>query len=748
MRDKNFWGWSRGQNGQRSLSFFARNQYGDTKFEYPFFDNLTYIDFEALTIRNSGQDWMRSSMKDIMLTSLMRDSELDFQEHNPVATYINGAYWGMYNMREKINEHMLASKHNIDAGGISLLTQNAEIIEGNNEEYHQLIDYIENTDLSDDANFEYVKSQIDLTNYILYQATNIYINNTDWPGNNIKFWKHADTKWRWIMFDTDLVLYWNVSNFEQNTLSFALDPSGPVWPNPPWSTMLFRKLLTNTSFRNKFINRYADELNTRFLPNNVINHIDEIYSTIEPEIFQHYTRWKDDPSLWDEITDINSHVNYYVENMKSFATYRHPIAKDHIKQQFDLPAFHPLTVSNPEITKGFVEVNNNLKIQTEEWVGDYFETVPVKLKAVAEFGYEFSHWGGDVAATSESLEILLTGDFEVTPYFIPTEINKPVVINEINYKSADTLDVDDWIELYNPNTATINISDWEIKDENDSHVYKIPEGTEILGGEPLVVVKSTPSFTAVFPNILHIGEFDFGFGTEDAVRLYDQNGTLQDIVEYQSITPWPSCANATGYTIELIFPSEDNETPESWDCINFLGSPNNVNYDSLIQISPTSQTINLSTGWAMFSTYIITNDMNLATVIYPILEDVIIVKDYLGAAYLIEWNFNGIGEIMVGQGYQIKTNNETTLEVFGDYALPENHPTTLAQGWNMIGYLRQTPTNIIDVFSEMTDSDNLLIVKDYFGAAYLPVWGFNGIGEMHPGQGYQVKVINECVLYY
>ena len=82
---KIFGGWSRGQNGQRSLSFFARGKYGYSKFEHSFFDNVTYNDFEALTIRNSGQDWLRSSMKDIMLTSLMRDSELDFQDYNPVS---------------------------------------------------------------------------------------------------------------------------------------------------------------------------------------------------------------------------------------------------------------------------------------------------------------------------------------------------------------------------------------------------------------------------------------------------------------------------------------------------------------------------------------------------------------------------------------------------------------------------------------------------------------------------------------
>ena len=198
-----FGGWSRGQNGQRSLAFYARGQYGDSKFEHSFFDNVTYDNFEAFVLRNSGQDWLRSSMKDIMLTSLLRGSELDFQDYNPVATYINGEYWGMYNMREKINEHMLASKHNLNADEITLLTNNAEVIEGSNQEYTQIIDYINSYDLSDDTNFEFIRDKIDLKNYTLYQASNIYINNTDWPGNNIKFWKHQDVKWRWIMYDTD-----------------------------------------------------------------------------------------------------------------------------------------------------------------------------------------------------------------------------------------------------------------------------------------------------------------------------------------------------------------------------------------------------------------------------------------------------------------------------------------------------------------------------------------------------------------
>ena len=590
---KIFGGWSRGQNGQRSLAFFARGQYGDSKFEHSFFDHLNYNDFEAFIIRNSGQDWLMSSMKDIMLTSLMRGSELDFQEYNPVATYINGEYWGMYNMREKINEHMLASKHNLNADEITVLTNNAEIIEGSNEEYNQLIDYINSNDLSVDANFEYIRQRIDLKQYALYQASNIFFNNTDWPGNNIKFWKHPETKWRWIMYDTDFGFgpFWNISNYEEDTLSFALYPDGPGWPNPPWSTLLFRKLITNIDFRNQFINRYADELNTRFLPNNVVNHVDQIYSTIEPEVLAHYNRWKDDPSFEYEITEISEHVGYFIDNMKSFGINRHPIVKEHIKQQFDLPNFHPITITNLNTNEGFVEVNENLNIQEETWTGDYFETVPIKLTAIAEFGYEFSHWSGNLFSTNETIEVALTNALEVIPNFTPTQTTIPIVINEINYKSSVNFNPDDWIELYNPNSTAVDLSNWQIKDDDDTHIFTIPEGTQIGGEDFLVFVKDAFDFISVFPNMSYLGELGFGLGGSDSVRLFNSTGTLQDEVVYQSDAPWPSCADETGYTLELIAPDLDNTLPENWDCINVNGSPNAINNSELSTENSTIDTI-------------------------------------------------------------------------------------------------------------------------------------------------------------
>ncbi len=616
---KIFGGWSRGQNGQRSLSLFARGQYGDSKFDHPFFNQLEYDNFEALVLRNSGQDWMRSSMKDIMLTSLMRGSGLDFQEHNPVATYLNGEYWGMYNLREKINEHMLASKHNIDADDITLLTNNAEEIEGSNEEYTQLIEYVTTSDLTIDSNFEYVNEQIDLTEYALYQASNIFFNNTDWPGNNIKFWKHPAGKWRWIMYDTDFGFgpFWNINNYQENTLSFALEPNGSGWPNPSWSTLLFRRLTTNLGFRNKFINRYADELNTRFLSNNVKTHIDQIYATIEPEVNAHYERWRDDPSLTNNgvnINNVSTWVAYYINQMKIFADNRPSIVKNHILSQFNLPNFHPLTITNTNVSEGSVEVNENLMIQESSWTGDYFQTVPVQLTAIAANGFEFSHWSGDLTSTEETISISIVGAFEVIPNFTESQITDPIVINEINYKSSDDFNADDWVELYNPNSTSIDLSGWQLKDDDDSHVYEIPSETLIEGNSFIVLVKDASDFSDVFPDITnYIGELGFGFGNSDSVRLYNDSGVLQDEVVYDSDDPWSDCAKETGYTLELITADLDNSLPGSWDCINNYGSPNAVNSSSLSSDEDIVTTVKIYPNPAQNTLYIkgVSNQFNL-----------------------------------------------------------------------------------------------------------------------------------------
>jgi len=159
----------------------------------------------------------------------------------------------------------------------------------------------------------------------------------------------------------------------------------------------------------------------------------------------------------------------------------------------------------------------------------------------------------------------------------------------------------------------------------------------------------------------------------------------------------------------------------------------------------TDQNVELNIGWNMFSTYMHFEGVNILDVFEPYAEDIIIIKDYMGNAYLPEWNFDGIGAMIPGQGYQAKMNADKTILFQGDYLTPEDHPILLESGWNMFAYLRTEPAPTIDVFSGI---DDLVIVKDNLGMAYLPEFNFDGIGLMEAGKGYQAKVLSDQILEY
>ena len=366
---------------------------------------------------------------------------------------------------------------------------------------------------------------------------------------------------------------------QRNTMSFALDPNGPGWPNPSWSTFMLRNLIQNNEFRNKFVNRYADEMNSRFLATDVVQHFNDLYSVILEEIPDQLDRWGN-----------NGDPYSYVELMTNFAVNRPEYAKEHILNELNLPDYHNIGIENDTPDLGFVRVNNNLKIQELYWNGDYFEQVPITLKAVPEFGYTFSHWSGDYDSTEEEITLDINESLEIKAHFVedqnPSDLN--IVINEINYKSSDEFNADDWIELYNPNDYSIDISNWIFTDDNDVNTYVFPENTIIEQDSYIVVVKDIGDFSNSFAEISnYTGEFDFGLSSSsDAIRIFNSEMVIQDEVYYTSSFPWPNLGNGDGYTLELISPSLDNSLPESWTNFNEYGSPNEVN-------SPTAS-INLS----------------------------------------------------------------------------------------------------------------------------------------------------------
>tara|TARA_B110000438_G_C15762458_1_gene627958 strand:+ start:867 stop:1178 length:312 start_codon:yes stop_codon:yes gene_type:complete len=98
------------------------------------------------------------------------------------------------------------------------------------------------------------------------------------------------------------------------------------------------------------------------------------------------------------------------------------------------------------------------------------------------------------------------------------------------------------------------------------------------------------------------------------------------------------------------------------------------------------------------------------------------------------------------EGYLVKMSEADTVIHCGNKIIPETYPITLYAGWNIMSYLRDTPQDTFEALSDI--AEEIIIVKDTYGMAYMPNWNYNGIVDLEPGQGYQIKMSSEQVLLY
>jgi len=576
-------------NPQKSLSIFARGEYGYPEINYQIFPDRNIDQFESIVLRNSGNDWNTSHFRDGLVSKIAHEAGVTTQAYRPVVVYLNGAYWGILNIREKINEHFLATHFPIDPGNIDLLENYNLVIHGDPTHYLDLLTYIDENDISDPDVFSVVSNAIDIDSYIRYTVTQIFIDNWDWPGNNSKYWRPRtpDGRWRWIMFDTDFSFgLFTPNGYMHDMFEFATIPDGPSetiwgwnpwWPNPPWSTYLLRTLLDNESFRNNFINQFADLLNSIFLPDEIFNTVDEITELITDEIPDHTARWGSNLSTW------NNNVNI----LRNFIFYRNAFVWSHMQSHFNITGTYQL-ILNQTGENGTINVNS-ISINEFPWQGQYCDLIPIKIEAVPAPGYRFVEWSG-LGSTANALIVDTDDDTTFTPIFEPLDGDSTaIVINEINYNSASNFDVEDWIELVNNTGFTIDLSGWMIKDSDDSHVFVIPEQTIVENGQYIVLSRDTTLFKSFFPDVSNVlGNMSFGFsGGGELVRLYDPDENLVDQVNYDDDDPWPIEADGSGPTLELINPNEDNEIPVNWSSSDNYGTPGEINSSYLSTIKET-----------------------------------------------------------------------------------------------------------------------------------------------------------------
>lgn len=560
---KIFGGCSRTQP-QKSLSIFFRGEYGNPELDYKLFEEKNIDKFQGFVLRNSGNDFNNTHFRDALMTTLVEDTEVDYQAYRPAVVYLNGEYWGIHNIREKVNEHFIAANSNGNADDIDLLGPGGgNIIHGSNQNYQEFLSALGAANMNDSEQYQAVEDMIDIDNYIDYQAAQIYFANTDWPGNNIKYWRNSLTNsgWRWILYDTDFGFNF-IGTSSHNTIAFATNPNCNCgWPNPSWSTYTLRQFFESDIFTQKFVNRLAGLMNTVFDEDKVNATIDSLSQVIAPEMSLHKDRWGGSVIGWEGS----------VNSLRNFASERTGFMESFIQSEFDLSIVRNLSVNVSSVDHGNVKVNRVVP-GSYPWVGRYFSGMPIELTAIPKQGFEFTGWSG--FTTSKEHKIFINAGNTATANFaLASSESNTIVVNEIMYNSSDESNSGDWVELYNAAGYDIDIGGWTLKDDDDAHEFVFPEDTELKAGAYLVVVESFDDFNTVYDNIssLH-GELGFKLsGSSDQVRIYNNEGTIIDSLEYSDEAPWSIEADGLGYSLELINYDMDNENAESWKASNSIG---------------------------------------------------------------------------------------------------------------------------------------------------------------------------------
>jgi len=316
---------------QKSFNIYFREDYGNKKLKYELFQDAKDIDgkvineYKRFTIRNGGNDTNYTKFKDQMLQDLVKDRKVDTQSGRVAIVFINGEYWGIYDLQEKYSDSYYAEHYKIDKDNVVVIKE-SEVEEGKEEDiklYNELMEYA-NKDLSDWNTYNEFKEKVDIDSMIDYFAIEIYIGNGDWGEEkgklkNTQLWRvrkpdgslYGDGKWRWSLYDLEYSsgLYeQEITNVRYNTLDMALNRQP-----------LFKSAMNNSEFRQKFYDTLREIGSNNYSKDRVETAINNYDNLWKPYMLDYYRRFGSNEFERDKsITDMN---NYFAERYNIITNY-------------------------------------------------------------------------------------------------------------------------------------------------------------------------------------------------------------------------------------------------------------------------------------------------------------------------------------------------------------------------------------------------------------------------------------------
>ena len=280
--------------------------------------------------------------------------------------------------------------------------------------------------------------------------------------------------------------------------------------------------------------------------------------------------------------------------------------------------------------------------------------------------------------------------------------------------------------------SCMSSSPWDVIDTDCNMTVLLPENLDIT-------IEDEDLSTSIWIGVTNgsgdvVGTSLYTPGEVNAIAVWGSEGEIPGMDDGETLN-WIVMNNGEVLSANVSYFIGDG----TYNCNTMAG------ISSLTASSVVTQDISLDIGWNIWSTYVDPEDPNMASMLQEIVGVTIICKDENGAVYWPGFGLNNIGDHTPSEGYQIKMANNALLSVTGQMIDP-NMTFNLEEGWGIIGYVKPQPSDAVDMMFPVVE--DLIIMKDENGLVYWPAFGLNSIGNMEPGEGYQVKMFNDVMFSY
>ena len=419
--------------GQRGIDWITRDQMGYTSsIDHKIFPRKDRNRYQRIIIKAAANDNISfedgAHIRDAYVHTLSQraDMEMDERTNRSCVVYVNGEYWGLYEMREKVDDPDFTNRY-YDQGRkwIDYIKTWGGTWEeyGSRADWDVLHNFIITNDMSDDANYAQVKEQLNVLSLIDYMILNTHVVCMDWLNWNTSWWRGRNPnggaqKWRYALWDMDATFghYINYTNIP-NTSANADPCYGEDLPSDfEGHGAMITALMENEEFHSLYVNRYADLNNSFFTCDYMYALLDSMIADIAPEMQRQVDRWGSSLTEWEE----------NVQTLRDFIGTRCTEINSGIEDCYDVQGPYPVMVNvEPANIPNKVQVNTFIP-NSFPYIGDYFVGTTLNFTAVPANGWTFDHWevdnnvfGPDQFA--EAIELALSdtlGDV-VTAYFAP-----------------------------------------------------------------------------------------------------------------------------------------------------------------------------------------------------------------------------------------------------------------------------------------------------------------------------------------